>query len=75
MGRVEDKVALITGAGMGLGGAAALLYENVKALKCHPIGFLGEPRDIAYMILYFASDESRFVTGSEMIVNGGNLMV
>jgi NAD(P)-dependent dehydrogenase (short-subunit alcohol dehydrogenase family) len=37
----------------------------------HPIGFLGEPIDIAYVILYLASDESRLVTGSEMVIDGG----
>ncbi len=49
--------------------------EKAKALSRHPIGFLGEPNDIAYMVLYLASDESRFVTGSEMVVDGGYLMV
>jgi 3(or 17)beta-hydroxysteroid dehydrogenase len=37
----------------------------------HPIGFLGEPIDIAYVVLYLASDESRLVTGAELIVDGG----
>ncbi len=37
----------------------------------HPIGFIGEPEDIAYGILYLASDESRFVTGSELVIDGG----
>jgi 3(or 17)beta-hydroxysteroid dehydrogenase len=36
-----------------------------------PIGFLGEPIDIAYAVLYLASDESRLVTGAELIVDGG----
>ena len=49
--------------------------EKAKALSRHPIGFLGEPNDIAYMVLYLASDESRFVTGAEMVVDGGYLMV
>jgi len=49
--------------------------EKAKALSRHPIGFLGEPSDIAYMVLYLASDESRFVTGSEMVVDGGYLAV
>ena len=49
--------------------------EQAKALSRHPIGFLGEPDDIAYMVLYLASDESKFVTGSEMVVDGGYLMV
>jgi 3(or 17)beta-hydroxysteroid dehydrogenase len=37
----------------------------------HPIGFIGKPIDIAYAILYLASDESRMVTGAEMVVDGG----
>ncbi len=37
----------------------------------HPIGHIGEPMDIAYGILYLVSDESKFVTGSEMIIDGG----
>jgi 3(or 17)beta-hydroxysteroid dehydrogenase len=49
--------------------------EKAKALARHPIGFLGEPADIAYMVLYLASEESKFVTGSEMVVDGGYLMV
>lgn len=49
--------------------------EKAKALARHPIGFLGEPADIAYMVLYLASDESKFVTGSEMVVDGGYLAV
>ena len=37
----------------------------------HPLGHLGEPDDIAYGILYLASDESKFVTGSELVIDGG----
>ncbi len=32
---------------------------------------LGEPNDIAYGALYLASDESRYVTGSELVIDGG----
>jgi 3(or 17)beta-hydroxysteroid dehydrogenase len=49
--------------------------EKAKATKRHPIGFLGEPSDVAHMVLYLASDESRFVTGAEMVVDGGYLAV
>jgi NAD(P)-dependent dehydrogenase (short-subunit alcohol dehydrogenase family) len=49
--------------------------EKVKATRRHPIGFLGEPSDVAYLVLYLASDESRFVTGAEMVVDGGYLAV
>ncbi len=37
----------------------------------HPIGHVGEPEDIAYGVLYLASDESKFVTGSELVIDGG----
>jgi len=37
----------------------------------HPIGHVGEPIDIAQGILYLASDESKFVTGSELVIDGG----
>ncbi len=39
--------------------------------EIHPIGFMGEPIDIAYAVLYLASDESRLVTGAEMVIDGG----
>ena len=45
--------------------------ENEKARTRHPIGYLGEPDDIAYGVLYLASDESKFVTGSEFVIDGG----
>jgi len=36
-----------------------------------PLGRIGEPNDIAYAVLYLASDESKFVTGAELKVDGG----
>jgi NAD(P)-dependent dehydrogenase (short-subunit alcohol dehydrogenase family) len=39
--------------------------------KLHPLGTLGEPDDVAHGILYLASDEARFVTGSELVIDGG----
>ena len=41
-------------------------YDNLQ-----PIGHLGEPEDIANGALYLASDESRFVTGAELVIDGG----
>lgn len=39
--------------------------------KKHPIGHPGEPEDVAYAILFLASDEARFVTGAALTVDGG----
>lgn len=36
-----------------------------------PMGKLGQPEDIAYGSLYLASDEAAFVTGTELVVDGG----
>jgi NAD(P)-dependent dehydrogenase (short-subunit alcohol dehydrogenase family) len=37
----------------------------------HPIGHVGEPDDIGWAIVYLASDEAKFVTGSELVIDGG----
>ncbi|GJL86801.1 MAG: short-chain dehydrogenase [Minwuia thermotolerans] len=37
----------------------------------HPVGHLGEPEDIANAVVYLASDDAKFVTGTEIIVDGG----
>lgn len=37
----------------------------------HPLGHMGEPDDIAWGVVYLASDESKFVTGSELVIDGG----
>ncbi len=37
----------------------------------HPLGHIGDADDIAYGILYLASDEAKFVTGSELVIDGG----
>ncbi|PZC43654.1 MAG: cyclopentanol dehydrogenase [Chloroflexi bacterium] len=36
-----------------------------------PLGRLGSPNEVGYAILYLASDESRYVTGIELLVDGG----
>lgn len=37
----------------------------------HPLGHMGEPDDIAWACVYLASDEARFVTGAELVIDGG----
>jgi NAD(P)-dependent dehydrogenase (short-subunit alcohol dehydrogenase family) len=36
-----------------------------------PLRFMGDGRDTAYAALFLASDEARFVTGTEIVVDGG----
>jgi NAD(P)-dependent dehydrogenase (short-subunit alcohol dehydrogenase family) len=44
-------------------------YDATVALI--PMGYMGDPIEIANMNLFLASDESRYITGTEMIVDGG----
>ncbi|MBE0598096.1 MAG: glucose 1-dehydrogenase [Desulfuromonadales bacterium] len=55
----------------GLAKAADPEAELQRYIAWHPIGFLGEPQDIAHGAVYLASDEARFVTGSELVIDGG----
>ncbi len=36
-----------------------------------PLGHVGEAEDVAYAVLYLASDESKFMTGAELVIDGG----
>ena len=47
--------------------------EGAKAAagSVHPIGHMGEPDDIAWAVVWLASDEAKFVTGAEIVIDGG----
>lgn len=38
-----------------------------------PLGHMGEPIDVAYAVLYLGSDESKYITGTELVLDGGIL--
>ncbi len=42
-----------------------------SSISRHPLGRLGQPEDVAYGALFLASDESSFMTGSELVIDGG----
>jgi NAD(P)-dependent dehydrogenase (short-subunit alcohol dehydrogenase family) len=37
----------------------------------HPLGHMGEPDDVAWGVVYLASNEAKFVTGTELVIDGG----
>lgn len=48
-------------------------FMQAEFLKQIPLGEFGEAQDVANMVLFLASDESRHVTGTQMLVDGGML--
>ncbi len=48
-----------------------LAAAKAATAALHPLGRMGEPDDIAWGAVYLASDEARFVTGSELVIDGG----
>ena len=49
------------------------LRQSLEATQ--PIRRLGQPRDVAYAALYLASDESSFLTGQVLVIDGGESLV
>jgi 3(or 17)beta-hydroxysteroid dehydrogenase len=56
-----------------LTGSPEGLARRRRMIDLQPIGRFGEPIEIAYGALFLASDESRYMTGSPMIMDGGYL--
>ncbi len=53
----------------GLFGDTDAARERARSIV--PIGFLGEPRDVAEAVVFLASDESAYMTGAELTIDGG----
>lgn len=49
----------------------SLEEAEAAIVGAHPIGFAGEPEDVAWAVVYLVSDESRFMTGAELVIDGG----
>ncbi len=47
---------------------------NTRILPYIPLGRLGEPEEVARCVVFLASDEAGFITGSTLSVNGGQYL-
>jgi len=52
-------------------GATDLEAARREVALLHPLGHMGEPDDIAWGVVYLASEEAKFITGSELVIDGG----
>lgn len=68
--KLDESGALATGLNVGGTPGANALDADVIA-QAAPLGYPGQPMDIADGIAFLASDESRYMTGSELVIDGG----
>jgi NAD(P)-dependent dehydrogenase (short-subunit alcohol dehydrogenase family) len=52
-------------------GAPDLKAARTAVARMHPLGRMGDVDDIAWGVVYLVSDESKFVTGTELVIDGG----
>lgn len=70
---IWDGITSTIGGGGGSGNAGPdrpMSVDDIAAVAS-PLGVKGFPADIAAGVLYLASDESRYVTGTELVIDGG----
>jgi hypothetical protein len=68
-GQLHTPMVEVRLAGQRAGGDVEKLLES--RVKRIPLGFMGDGRDTANAALFLASDEARFITGTEIVVDGG----
>jgi NAD(P)-dependent dehydrogenase (short-subunit alcohol dehydrogenase family) len=68
-GQMHTPMVEVRLAGQRAGGDVAALVQ--QRLARIPMGFAGDGRDTAAAVLFLASDEARFITGTELVVDGG----
>jgi NAD(P)-dependent dehydrogenase (short-subunit alcohol dehydrogenase family) len=70
-GKLADKVALVTGGSAGIGRGIARRFSEEGAHVFITGRRIGTPDDLAKAALFLASDDSAYVTGIELYVDGG----
>jgi NAD(P)-dependent dehydrogenase (short-subunit alcohol dehydrogenase family) len=68
-GQMHTPMVEVRLAGQRTGGDVEALVQ--QRLARIPLGFAGDGRDTAHAVLFLASDEARFITGTELAVDGG----
>lgn len=53
----------------GIGVLSKEAYEQVR--RAIPLGRFGKPEEVAYLVLFLASDKSDFITGQNIVIDGG----
>ena len=76
MGRIiKQAIGLITGGAEGAGDAGQPADAIARIVSTIPMGRMGEPEEVAKVALFLASDDSSFVTGIELFVDGGRAQI
>lgn len=77
LGPLGIRINAIAPGGVNTGSPTSMLHGDVPANQTmgssNPLGFRGEPMDIAHTALFLASPMARFTTGQTLVVNGGTI--
>ena len=68
-GKLADKVAVVIGGSSGIGLGIA------TAVAAVPLGRIGTPDDLGKAAVFLASDDSAYITGIELFVDGGAVQI
>lgn len=74
MSLLTEKIAIVTGASAGIGRAIAERLAQEGATVVVPLRRLGSPGDIADVVVFIASDQTRWLTGQTIQAGGGVVM-